>query len=123
MIISIFGNTVTKPGMEEEEAKLDARLEPVLRALPGFISYKVYVADDGEEIGILRFDTREALDGWVQDGAHGAAQSVAADYFESFWIQSAETFREYRWERGHRIDGDLTDLFVAHEDRARSQGT
>lgn len=112
MIISIFGNTITKPGMEDEEATLDARLEETLRALPGFISYKTYVADDGEEIGILRFETREALDAWVHDGTHGAAQAVATDYFESFWIQSAETFRQYRWEHGSHIDGDLTDLFL-----------
>ena len=48
VIISIFGDTVVKAGMEEDEATLDARLEPVLRGLPGFISYKTYVAEDGE---------------------------------------------------------------------------
>jgi heme-degrading monooxygenase HmoA len=112
MIISIFGDTVTKPGMEEREALLDGPLEEALRAHPGFISYKTYVAHDGESIGLMRFETREALDAWVNLGTHGEAQAVAADIYESFWVQSAEVFRQYRWERGRRVDGDLTDLFI-----------
>ena len=37
--------------MEEAEAKLADKLGAILSKMPGFISSKSYVADDGEEIG------------------------------------------------------------------------
>ncbi len=121
MVITIFGNTVVRPGKEDGEAELVAKLEPILRQMPGFISYKHYVAEDGEEIGIIRFDSRESLDGWVHEGVHGAAQRVANEYYESFWVQTAETYREYTWENGTHTDGDVAHLFlqgvVPHPDR------
>jgi len=111
MIISLFGDTVVKPGKEDEDARLSAKLNPILRSMPGFISFKGYRGDDGEEIGLVRMTSREALDAWVNEGVHGAAQRVAAQIYERFWVQSAETFREYTWENGTRTDGDLTSLF------------
>jgi heme-degrading monooxygenase HmoA len=111
MVITVFGEVVVKPGTEEREEQLTAQLKPVLQAMPGYISYKTYRADDGEEIGLIRFDSRESLDAWVHEGAHGSAQRVAHEIYESFWVQTAETFREYTWKNGIRIDGDLTDLF------------
>lgn len=112
MIISLFGDTVVKPGQEGEDARLSERLEPILRSMPGFISYKEYRADDGEEIGIVRMESRQALDEWVHEGVHGAAQKVADQIYERFWVQSAETYREYTWVDGKRTDGDLTHLFM-----------
>jgi len=61
MIITLFGETIVKPGKEDEEALLSDKLDPILRSMPGFISFKSYQADDGEEIGIIRFESREAL--------------------------------------------------------------
>lgn len=52
MVIRIFGNTVVRPGSEEAEARLADKLRTILRQMPGFISYKTYVAEDGEEIGL-----------------------------------------------------------------------
>ncbi len=115
MVICIFGNTVVKPGMEEAEAKLADKLAAILSKMPGFISSKSYVADDGEEIGLIRFDSRESLDAWAHEGQHKAAQEVAADYYVSFWVQDVETYREYTWENGNHVDGDLTYLFRENE--------
>ena len=112
MIITLFGETIVKPGKEDEEARLSDKLDPILRSMPGFISFKSYQADDGEEIGIIRFESREALDAWVYEGVHGSAQKVADQIYERFWVQSAETFREYTWDRGNKTDGDLTGMFL-----------
>jgi hypothetical protein len=43
---------------------------------------------------------------------HGQAQAVAAEIYESFWVQDVETYREYTWERGVHTDRDLTELFL-----------
>jgi len=111
MVITLFGNTIVKPGKEDEEARLSSKLDPVLRQMPGFISYKAYVAEDGEELGVVRFDNREHLEAWVHEGVHSAAQKVAHEYYERFWVQTCETYREYTWDDAGRADGDLTPLF------------
>lgn len=111
MIVSLFGDTRVRPGREEREARLVEEMEPILRAMPGFISYKYYEAEDGEGIGIIRFETREQLDAWVHEGRHGQMQAVANDYYESFWVQSAEVYREYAWRDGVKTTEDLTDFF------------
>ncbi len=112
MIISLFGDVVVKAGKEDEEALLTDKLSPILRSIPGFISSKTYRADDGEEIGIVRMESREALESWVHEGVHGSAQKIGDQIYERFWVQSAETYREYTWENGKRTDGDLKHLFV-----------
>jgi heme-degrading monooxygenase HmoA len=112
MIVTLFGDVVVRKGKEEGEARLSESLRPILEKMPGFISYKNYRADDGEEVGIIRFDTRASLEAWAHEGVHGAAQRVAPEFYESFWVQTAETYREYTWDNGTRSDGDLTELFA-----------
>lgn len=63
--------------MEDEEVRLADELDPILRAMPGFISYKSYRADGGEEIAISRFWSREALESWVHEPTHVAVQKIA----------------------------------------------
>ena len=112
MVICLFGATRVRPGMEERELRLHDEVLSIVRSMPGFVSYKDYTSEDGEEIGIIRFDSRESLDAWARDEKHLAAQAFAPDLYEYFWIQDAETFREYTWENGVHTDGDLTELFV-----------
>jgi heme-degrading monooxygenase HmoA len=112
MVITVFGDTVLKPGKEKAEGKLVEKLDPILRAMPGFISNKAFRGEDGEEIGIIRFDSRQSLDAWMQESLHAEAQNVADQIYERFWVQTAETYREYTWEYGKHTDGDLTRLFI-----------
>ncbi len=79
MVICIFGNTIVKAGKEDEEAQLVDKLKPVLRSMPGFISWKNYTAEDGEVIGLIRFDSRESLDAWAHEGHHLQIQKMAPE--------------------------------------------
>jgi antibiotic biosynthesis monooxygenase (ABM) superfamily enzyme len=112
MVICLFGATRVRPGMEEREARLHDEAYSVVESMPGFISYESYTAEDGEEVGIIRFDSRESLDTWAHDGKHLAVQAMAPEIYEYFWIQDAETYREYTWAEGIHTDGDLTGLFT-----------
>ena len=51
-----------------------------LYAMPGFIGYHVYTSEDGEELGVIRFETREALDAWRDDPTHRAAWRRATEF-------------------------------------------
>jgi heme-degrading monooxygenase HmoA len=112
MTITLFGDLVVRPGKEDEEERIYLKLKPIVEAMPGFISMKSYVADDGEELGIIRFNSRESLDQWMNEGEHAAAQKLGPEIYAGFWVQTAETYREYRWEGDRRIEGDLAQLFT-----------
>jgi heme-degrading monooxygenase HmoA len=110
MIISIFGGTVLRPGMEDAEAQAMDRLVPIYSSMPGFISYRYYTGEDGEEISIARFTTRDAVREWVRQPDHVEVQRMAGDLYTDMWVQTAETYREARLVDGRPLDTDLTAL-------------
>jgi heme-degrading monooxygenase HmoA len=73
--------------------------------MPGFISFKSYRADDGETMAVVRFESREALDVWRRHPEHCETQERARqEWYDEYWVQASETFREYRFTRseGHQ---------------------
>jgi heme-degrading monooxygenase HmoA len=82
-----------------EDAATDDMWEIVSR-MPGFVSYKAYTAEDGERIAVVRFESREALDAWKFRPEHREIQERArTEWYEDYWVQAMETFREYRYTR------------------------
>jgi heme-degrading monooxygenase HmoA len=116
MVICLFGQRYRKGADLAEEARLGGELLQELQKLPGFVSYHGYTAADGEVLGVIRFETREALEQWRNNPVHRAVWSRAIDFYEEFWIQNGETYREYVWADGARHDRDLIERFRA--DRA-----
>ncbi|MBV9005738.1 MAG: antibiotic biosynthesis monooxygenase [Solirubrobacterales bacterium] len=90
---------------------------------PGFIGYHLYTSDDGEELGVIRFETREALDAWRDDPTHRAAWRRAGEFYTEFWVQNCETFREYVWRGGAPRRGPRRSLSLrARQPRQRTSG-
>lgn len=97
--------------MEAAEAEAMDRLVPIYTSMPGFISYRYYTGEDGEEISIARFTDRGSMRAWVRQPDHVEVQKMAGDLYEDLWVQTAETIREARVVDGKVVDGvDLTDL-------------
>jgi antibiotic biosynthesis monooxygenase (ABM) superfamily enzyme len=120
MVTSLFGDTRVRADKQEAEARLVEQMEPILRSMPGFISYKHYTADDGEVVAIIRFETRDQLEAWVHEGRHGKLQAVANEYYESFWVQSAEVYKEYYWQGGVKTMDEMTSFFREADHLAES---
>ena len=113
MIICLFGATYRDRRDKELERELDAVLYEQLRTIPGFMSFHVYTAAGGEVLGVVRFETREALEAWRNDAVHRSVWKHAPELYESFWIQNCETYREYGWARiGGRTGEDMDKKFV-----------
>src|SRR5579862_2948212 len=113
MVICLYGlraRGTSAPYAEEEERIFNALLDKA-RKDPGFIGYHLYTSEDGEELGVIRFDTREALERWREDPSHQAAWARAGDFYEEFWVQNCETFGEYVWRSGAHVDEDLRMRF------------
>jgi heme-degrading monooxygenase HmoA len=97
--------------MEDRERQLAEKLSSAVETMPGFISQTTYPAAGGDEIEVVRFDSRGSLDNWAREGEQLAAQARASEIYESFWVEDAETYREFTWKDGVHTDSDRTSLF------------
>jgi heme-degrading monooxygenase HmoA len=111
MVICLFGEHYQPDADKDELNRLATQLLGVLQAMPGFISYNFYTAENGEGLGLVRFTSRAALEAWRDDPTHRATWERATEFYQQFWIQDCETYREYIWEDGRRHDADLTTVF------------
>ena len=109
MVICLYGLRARDGADRQAEEDLFAELLAKARSKPGFIGYHVYTAEDREELGVIRFETREALDAWRDDPTHRAAWERAGEFYAEFWVQKCETFREYVWREGQHVEEDLAD--------------
>ena len=113
MVICFYGLSRRAGADPDADADLFGELLAKAQSLPGFIGYHVYTAEDGEELGVIRFQTREALEAWRDDPTHRAAWERAREFYAEFWVQNCETFREYVWREGRHIETSLDDRFRA----------
>lgn len=111
MVICLYGLRGRSDADSEAEEELFAELLAEARSQPGFVGYHLYTGDGGEELGVIRFETREALDAWRDNPAHRAAWRRASEFYTEFWVQSCEAFREYCWRDGRHVDEDLVARF------------
>jgi heme-degrading monooxygenase HmoA len=111
MVLCLFGLRYRRDANLEAEADLAGRLLRELEAQPGFISYHQYSGEDGEMLGVVRFESPAALERWRDNQLHRSAWGRASEFYEEFWIQDAETYREYDWADSKRHDRDLSARF------------
>lgn len=111
VVICLYGLRARRDADSPAEAELFDNLLAKARTMPGFIGYHLYASEDGEELGVIRFKTREALDAWRDDPAHRAAWQSARGFYTEFWVQNCETFRDYLWREGEHVDEDLASRF------------
>ena len=116
MILTVFGTTWREGADAEREAALSRRMAEIVSGQPGFISYKAYIAPDGEQIGIIRFESRDALKTWRDDPAHRGAWREAPHFYHEFWVQNCEVVEDYVWLDGVHHDRDQRDRFQMTRD-------
>jgi len=94
-IVIVF-RTRLRPGVEQEISQMGARMYALGSAMPGFISYKDFAAEDGEFVTIIEFDTAEHLAAWRNHPEHMDAQKAGRESFFSWYqIQVCRVEREY----------------------------
>jgi len=86
------------PGVDDEYGPTAARMSELARTVPGYVSHKGYVADDGERVTIVEFESEEALNRWRMDPEHRGAKKRGFDSFYSeFRYQICSVIRERAW--------------------------
>jgi heme-degrading monooxygenase HmoA len=73
-------------------------MSELARAVPGYISHKGFVAEDGERVTIVEFESEEALHKWRIDPEHRAAKKRGFEsFFSEFKFQICSVIRERAW--------------------------
>ena len=79
---------------------LAADLHERARSFPGFVEFKQFVADDGERVTLVTFDSAEHEAAWRDDTQHRGAQNEGRDTFYSEYdVAVCEVRRRSRWPK------------------------
>lgn len=97
MIVTIFRSRLN-PGIEEEYGPMARRMSDLARRVPGYISHKGFVAEDGERVTIVEFESEDALREWQVHPEHGQAKRRGIQsFFSDYKFQICTVIRARSW--------------------------
>jgi heme-degrading monooxygenase HmoA len=95
MVVVVFRSRL-KPGIENEIEVMDARMAELAATMPGYVSYRQYVAPDGESVAIVEFESHETVAAWRAHPEHREAQRLGREqWFSEYRITVCDTIRDY----------------------------
>jgi len=93
LIVTVFRSRL-RPEHSEEFLKLGDALGADANGMPGFVSRKVFFAEDGERVTIIEFESEETHRAWAEHPAHRAAQKLGREQFYSeYSLQVCQSLR------------------------------
>ena len=101
MVVIVFRSRL-RPGVDPSPLEpVGIRMYELASAMPGFISYKDFVAGDGESVSIVEFESLETLEAWRRHPEHVQAQRLGQQqYFAEYRIQVCSPVRAYAFPPG-----------------------
>ena len=76
--LTVFRNRL-RPEALEEYGPLADRMAELADGMPGFVERKTFVAEDGERLTLVVFQTREQQHAWRDHPEHRAAQRAGVE--------------------------------------------
>jgi heme-degrading monooxygenase HmoA len=100
MFLVVFRNR-KRAGLDAETYAADAaRMEALARQQPGFVSFKSYVADDGEIVAISEWSSEAAVHAWGSHPEHATIQQRGRDsYYRDYTLFACSDPQVRRFER------------------------
>ncbi|HEU0147915.1 MAG TPA: antibiotic biosynthesis monooxygenase [Bradyrhizobium sp.] len=97
MIVTVF-RTRMNPGVQDEYGPMAQRMSELVRNIPGYISHKGFVTEDGERVTVDEFESEEELERWRVDPDHRAAKRHGfVSFFSELKFQICSVIRERVW--------------------------
>jgi heme-degrading monooxygenase HmoA len=102
MVVTIFRSRL-KPGADAEYTEWATRISALAKTMPGYISHKVFVAEDGERCTLVEFENEEAQRGWSANLQHvDAKKKGRLDFYAEYKLQVCRIERESSFVAPHR---------------------
>lgn len=94
MVVTIFRNRL-KADADPEYSQWAARMSELAKTMPGYISHKVFTAEDGERVTIVEFADEEGQRVWSTNAEHqGAKAKGRADFYTEYRLQVCSVIRD-----------------------------
>jgi heme-degrading monooxygenase HmoA len=98
-VMTIFRSR-KRPEAETAYAQTAEQMEAAARAMPGFVDFKVFVAEDGERVSLITFDSPATQQAWRDHPGHRLAQQQGRDdFYLEYSIQVGACGYVSRWSR------------------------
>jgi len=82
----------------EEYARDDERMYDIVSSMRGFISFKHYTSDEGDDFGLVRFQTEDALEAWRTNPEHRVVQQKGREKWDRHYlIRVCKVVHEYEF--------------------------
>jgi len=99
MLLIIFRSRL-RPDAGEDYQDMAAEMLASASAMPGFVEYRHYTAEDGERLTIVKWQDEETLTAWREHARHRMAQRLGRErWYSEYQIEVAEVVRERQWGR------------------------
>ena len=96
MVVVVFRAKVRADADLSGIEAVGRRMYELASAMPGFISYKEFQAEDKETLTLVEFDSEEHLLAWRMHPEHLEAQKLGREHvFESYDIAVCRPVRRY----------------------------
>jgi len=74
------------------------RMVELVSAMPGFVSMRMFTAEDGESLTLVEFENEQTLLAWRDHPEHRAVQERGrAEFFAEYHMDICESRRAYRF--------------------------
>jgi len=84
----------------EEFLALHHRMNEIVANMPGFVSVKLFRAEDGETLALAEFESLEALDAWRDHPEHVVARRRGSEFFGNYDVKVCSLVREKKSAEG-----------------------
>jgi heme-degrading monooxygenase HmoA len=99
MIVTVFRSRLMPEVGDDYEAVAN-RMNELAATMPGYISHKGFVAEDGERVTVVEFESEEGMRAWRTHLEHIAAQRKGRQvYYSEYSIQVCEVVRSGSFKR------------------------
>jgi heme-degrading monooxygenase HmoA len=108
MVIVVFRSRLRSDADLAALEVVGTRMYELGSAMPGFVDYKEFAAEDGETLTLVEFETEEQLLAWRNHPEHVEVQARGrAEFFSEYAITVAESRRAYHF---NQVDGRVNTL-------------
>ena len=97
-ILTVFRSRLRPEAAALGYHELAELMERRARAMPGFVEFTTFTADDGERMSVVVFDDIDHHDAWREDPEHRAAQRRGIEeFYAEYRITIAEIVRRHTY--------------------------
>ena len=107
MVVTVFRSRLD-PANVDEYYETAGRMSEMAQSMPGHISHKTFVAEDGERVTIVEFADAASQEAWRTRLEHVQAQQKGRrEYYTEYKLQVCEVLREsvFAATRSEKVPG------------------